>query len=44
MFQPVNSKISFPELEKRILEIWRRDRIFEKSIEVRSESPKYIFY
>ncbi|MGA2368123.1 MAG: isoleucine--tRNA ligase [Dehalococcoidia bacterium] len=44
MFQPVNSKISFPELEKKILEIWRKGRIFEKSIEARNKSPKYIFY
>ena len=44
MFEPVNSKVSFPELEKRILEIWRKNRIFEKSIETRSTSPKYIFY
>ena len=44
MFQPVDSKISFPEMEKKILEIWRKDRIFEKSIETRSASPKYIFY
>ncbi|MCX6002582.1 MAG: isoleucine--tRNA ligase, partial [Chloroflexi bacterium] len=44
MFQPVNSKVSFPEIERKILEFWRANRIFEKSIEARSSSPKYIFY
>ena len=44
MFQPVNSKVSFPEVERKILEFWRTSRIFEKSIEARSSAPKYIFY
>lgn len=44
MFQPVNSKVSFPEIERKILEFWRANRIFEKSIDARSSSPKYIFY
>ncbi len=44
MFQPVNSKVSFPEVERKILELWRANRIFEKSIEARSSAPKYIFY
>ncbi len=44
MFQPVNSRVSFPDLEKRILNLWRDRRIFEKSIEARASSPRYIFY
>ncbi len=44
MFQPVNSKVSFPDLEKRILDLWRDRKIFEKSIEARASSPRYIFY
>jgi len=44
MFQPVNSKVSFPEIERKILEFWRANHIFEKSIDARSSSPKYIFY
>jgi len=44
MFEPVNSKVSFPEIERKILEFWRANRIFEKSIEARTSSPKYIFY
>lgn len=44
MFEPVNSRVSFPELEKKVLEFWRKNRIFEKSIETRASSPKFIFY
>jgi len=44
MFQPVNSKVSFPDLERRILDLWRDRKIFEQSIEARSSSPRYIFY
>ena len=44
MFRPVNSRVSFPEIERKILELWRNNRIFEKSIDARSSSPKYIFY
>ncbi len=35
MFQPVNSKVSFPDIEKKVLDFWRENRIFEKSIEDR---------
>ncbi|MCX6008180.1 MAG: class I tRNA ligase family protein, partial [Chloroflexi bacterium] len=44
MFQPVNSKVNFPEIEKKVLALWRDNHIFEKSIEERKSSPKYIFY
>ncbi|MDD5312996.1 MAG: isoleucine--tRNA ligase [Dehalococcoidia bacterium] len=44
MFKPVNSKISFPELEKSILAFWKENRIFEKSIETRENLPKFIFF
>lgn len=44
MFQPVNSKVSFPEVEQRVLDLWKKNRIFEKSIETRKTSPKFIFY
>ncbi len=44
MFQPVTSRVSFPELENKILDFWKANRIFEKSIEARSTAPRYIFY
>lgn len=36
-FKPVNSKISFPELEEKIIQFWKENKIFEKSVDQRSE-------
>jgi len=44
MFQPVNSRISFPEVEKKVLEFWNKNSIFAKSIDSRKTAPKFIFY
>ncbi len=33
MFKPVDSKVSFPELEKGILQFWKDREIFRKSVE-----------
>jgi len=44
MFQPVASKVSFPEMEKRILSFWREKRIFEKSVQGRKEAPLFSLY
>lgn len=44
MFQPVSSKVSFPELERRILDFWREHDVFRRSVEERPESRTYVFY
>ncbi|MCK4697122.1 MAG: class I tRNA ligase family protein, partial [Dehalococcoidia bacterium] len=44
MFRPVPSKISFPDLEKRILHFWREKRIFERSVAERETSPLFVLY
>jgi len=44
MFEPVTSKVSFYELEKRILSFWQENRVFEKSVEQRKGGPKYVLY
>jgi len=43
-FEPVDPKVSFPRLEERILERWRRDRVFERSLELRRGCPAWVFY
>ena len=43
-FQPVDPKVSFPELERRILEFWREADVFRASIELRKDGPLWIFY
>ena len=44
MFQPVNSKVRFPDVERKILDLWRERGIFQKSIDARASSPRFIFY
>lgn len=44
MFSPVDPKIDFPEMEKAILDFWKKNRIFELSIEERSEGEEFTFY
>ena len=44
MFRPVASKVSFPELEQRILSFWQGKRIFERSVEQRQGGPQYVLY
>jgi len=44
MFKPVPSKISFPELEQRILDFWKEKSIFEKSVQGRKEAPLFVLY
>ncbi len=44
MFKKVNSKIDFPQLEKDILRYWREHNIFDKSVETREGSRRYVFY
>lgn len=44
MFKPVNQKQSFPELEENILNFWKQNQTFEKSVETRPEEKPYRFY
>ena len=44
MFQPVPSRVSFPELERRIIGFWKERRISERSVEERWERPLFSFY
>jgi isoleucyl-tRNA synthetase len=37
-------EINFPELEKKILQFWRKNRIFKKSIEKRKKAKNFVFY
>ena len=39
-FEPVDSKVNFPELERRILEFWRVNDVFARSIRTRHGRDK----
>ena len=44
MFEPVDSRQSFPKLEEEVLEFWKRHDTFKKSVEARPEEKTYVFY
>jgi len=43
MLKPVNSNISFPEIEENILKFWKENKIFEKSVEKDYGGKKWTF-
>ncbi len=43
MFKPVSPKVNFPELEEQTLQYWKKNKIFEKSIESRPEDRTWTF-
>jgi isoleucyl-tRNA synthetase len=43
-FEPVDPKVSFPDLERRILERWRKDDVFRRQLEQRKDGPLWVFY
>ncbi|MBM4463989.1 MAG: isoleucine--tRNA ligase [Chloroflexi bacterium] len=44
MFKEVPSKVNFPEMEEGVLRFWKENKIFEKSLEIRQDAPRYVFY
>ncbi len=44
MFKPISDKVSLPDLEKQILDHWKQNDLFKKSVESRKNAPDYTFY
>ncbi|MCQ2476035.1 MAG: isoleucine--tRNA ligase [Clostridia bacterium] len=44
MYEKVSSNLDFVSREKAVLEFWKENRIFEKSMEIREGCPTYTFY
>lgn len=44
MFEPVSSRVSFPELEENILGEWSRKDVFKRSIENRRGGKRFTLY
>lgn len=42
-FDLVDPKVNFPELEEKILKFWKKEKIFEKSVKLRSDDKKWTF-
>ncbi|WP_404384667.1 isoleucine--tRNA ligase [Caenispirillum salinarum] len=43
-YPEIQSSPSFPKLEEEILETWKRDKIFERSVSQRSGEQEFVFY
>ena len=43
-FREVPIAVSFPALERQVLERWGQERTFERSVEARRGGPEYVFY
>jgi isoleucyl-tRNA synthetase len=44
MFRPVAPGVHFPTLEQEIIEYWRAQGIYDKSLQQRSGAPRFVFY
>jgi isoleucyl-tRNA synthetase len=44
MYKKVDTSLDFVSREKEVLDFWKENRIFEKSIETRQGDPIYTFY
>ena len=41
---PLDNQKSFPELEERVIKLWKESNVFKRSVEQRSEAEQFIFY
>ncbi|GAB4508497.1 MAG: hypothetical protein OHK0046_01120 [Anaerolineae bacterium] len=44
MFKAVSPKVNIPKLEENILDFWRRNHVFERTVAEREGGPDYVFY
>jgi isoleucyl-tRNA synthetase len=44
VFEKVDQKVSFPELEKQLMARWKEEGTFQKSLELRAGKPRFVFY
>ena len=44
MYKPVDTKLDFVEREKEVLEFWKSNDVFEKSVAKNEGGPEFSFY
>ncbi|MBP5288970.1 MAG: isoleucine--tRNA ligase [Clostridia bacterium] len=44
MYKKVDPDLNFVQREKKVLEFWQREKIFEKSVALRKQGESYVFY
>lgn len=43
-FKEIKEDFNYPRMEEEILSFWEKNNIFHKSLEIRKDSPQFIFY
>ena len=43
-FKEVKSSVSYPEMEEKILQLWRERDVFQRSMSERAGGPEYVFF
>jgi isoleucyl-tRNA synthetase len=44
MFQPADNNVDFPRLEAEVLQFWRTEKIYERSLQRRAQAPRFVFF
>ena len=44
MFDPVESSVSLPQQEEKIIRFWKERQIYEKTLAARAVRPAFVFY
>jgi len=44
MFHPVSSKVNFPQLEEKVLSLWKNRDVFKRSVDSRRGGPHFVLY
>ncbi|MGH2693576.1 MAG: isoleucine--tRNA ligase [Actinomycetota bacterium] len=44
LYLPVDPRVSYTEMERRVLESWKTNRVFHASLELRSGADEWVFY
>ena len=44
MFKAVSSRVNFPEIEETILDYWKNNGIFKRSVEARKDGIRFNLY
>ncbi|MFN8470296.1 MAG: class I tRNA ligase family protein, partial [Caldilineaceae bacterium] len=43
-FKDVKTSVSYPEMEEKLLQLWRNRNVFQRSMSERWGGPEYVFY
>jgi isoleucyl-tRNA synthetase len=43
-FNEVKASVNYPELEEKILQLWRQRHVFQRSMSEREDGPEYVFF